>query len=248
MGVASVLDTCEAFAVTTARQPGRPIRALFLSDGTVVPRRNRPPTLAPLSAWGLRTATEPHQHQYPYRTEDADPRHRDELIAASEANRRSASSSTAPSRSRTTCSSTGGGRAQSASRHWRRSWCSARTDASTVVRRWTRADGAAASWPPPTTILPPQTDNAMMTSTVDRSPRCPRRPRPRLPDRANEHHPRRGLGPAAAGRSVAKFVCGVARRVPCHATWLARDRPDPAVNLAVCPYCSRATCSRRPAP
>ena len=83
---------------------------------------------------------------------------------------------------------------------------------------------------------------------VDRSPRCTRRPWPRLPDRANEHHPRRGLGPAEAGRSVAKFVCGVARRVPCHATWLARDRPDPAVNLAVCPCCSRATCSRRPAP
>jgi hypothetical protein len=94
------------------------------------------------------------------------PRHRDELDAASEANRRSASSSTAPSRSRTTCSSTGGGRARSASRHWRRSWCSARTDASTVVRRWTRADGAAASWPPPTTILP--TAHGQRDDDVDR--------------------------------------------------------------------------------
>ena len=71
MGVASVLDTCEAFAVTTARQPGRPIRALFFSDGTVVPRREPSTDPGAAERLGSRTATGPHQHQYPYRTEDS---------------------------------------------------------------------------------------------------------------------------------------------------------------------------------
>ena len=225
MGVARVLDTCEAFAVTTARQPGRPIRALFLSDGTVVPRTsscrrsltrrigssftsgNRPPTLAPLGVVVDSTIAEPNDVFVDWwRTSPVgEPTMEEKLVLGPDG-----------------CLHRGppmdkGGRCGSVM---------ATTNHNPPHRRRQRDDD-----------VDRRSVAAMSSATVAR-----------LPDRANEHHPRRGLGPAAAGRSVAKFVCGGARRVPCHATWLARDRPDPAVNLAVCPYCSRATCSRRPAP